>query len=436
MDWYYRTHNEIHGPVPATVIVALVRERHLAPGDAVRAGANGHWRRVAETPALQMAIRRSRRTGMRKVLPSRPSFSAHWRGEQPLPDSFLLYFLIPVLVLQAVIFSGLQNWIPLPPTWLAVAVAIGLVLLPWQFIGVWRASEQHRRQYPSDSKPALAEAALVIVTLAVFAQAALGLPRLTPPVVTTKAVPAKQAPVAARIAAPAAKLAPPAPKPVIEPALSAEVLRHPVMAALDNQALFREFQRQSPEEFAQLRGMVQKAITEKLGEPAIWVRLDARLTELAGRWVSRAPEPQLTDYMQAVVKLMREMEQQDPAICTGFAYPKGRERAQRLDSLSDRAMTAERTALVNLILQSRANPQKPPAEAEVVELLRAAYAPLLERYGYDTLVKLEQPHQSGLDDAQLCRMTIEVYERFLTLPDGDRGRLLRYTLDASGSKAG
>lgn len=474
MDWYYRKKHApdtgaIHGPVQAKHIIDLARSGRLDPDDDIRVGARGQWRKVATMPGLRASWARQPAERLRQlasipVQKATPVVSDHWAGSQSLALSFWGYFLLPLAVLQLVIVLGVQlHW---PVTFLAMLAAVSLVLLPWQFIGTWRASERHRVNH-RDASPALAEAGMIVGALAVFLSVAWNLPYFiprSPPFTSARVLPV----TVASIPKPAHNSTPkPAqvlesdaastntlsesvsskPTPVEKPVNSSDepikrsesapaVEQTTPVKPLSERETWRAeivaengltlLQTSAPEAWKYVEQALDGVLsTRPTTKAQVWRWVDQAIQEVAIQSIASANDAVILRFAAAQVEELQALEKKGAEYCMRKAYPEGNPAGKPLP-IPENLRERMRASMIELILNGYKRKAQKVSGESVTPTLHRVYHKLSARYG-NAIYDLDKIGANGFDAATQCRITIEIYEAFLALPAEIRGPLLRFT---------
>ena len=422
MNWYYLKSGQCVGPVPAAEIIRLVREGQLLRNDRVRHDEYGPWLRVAQVPTLRPVARSGRAAAQPQ---SRNYFAAHWRGQLPLAQSFWLNAFLPLLLLSLAFFAAVQGLLPVGAQSAApLLAALAVLLLPWQFIGAWRAAER-RSGEGQDLAANAACFGLSALVAQLFGLFAWSVPFLAPaPAEVAKAptavVAAPRAATAREPAAPRREI--PAAPATVQPAPAAAPT---AVQLLESAEPFATLRTHAPAEYRAALEQVERT-QRSAGEQAALAQAAALVQQLAERYMPRAPDAALSAYVAVLLRELKALQTKNSALCAGFAYPRGE--AVRLAEHVDGALLAdERAALTELVRAALLRPQARASFEDVQQELVGVYRRVAERHG-PAVYRLDKPYETGFDEAQLCQVTIDIYAEFQKLPPAARGKVLRFTL--------
>lgn len=417
MNWYYLKNGQCVGPVSAAEIIRLAREGQLLRNDRVRHDEYGPWMRAAQVPTLRLVVRAQAAS----VPDSAPGyFTAHWRGNLPLRQSFWLTAFLPLLLLSGGFFAAVRaEAIELPGGFavnhLALLIAAAAVLLmPWQFVGAWRAAER-RLQHGEDLPASAACFALTAVVAQLFGLFAWSVPFL---------MPAPPPVVAASVSLPSAK--PSAPTPTVSRRPSTGPAAPTALQLLATTEPFATLRERAPVEYRAAQALVEQAQRDGAGTEAALAQAATLVQQLAERYMALAPDAALSGYVAVLLSELQALQAKDAALCTGFAYPRGSS-VRLAEHVAPEVLQAERAALVEVIRAAALRPQARASFEDVQRELVGVYRRVAERHG-SGVYRLDKPYQTGFDDAQLCQVTIDIYTEFQKLPPEERGRVLRFTL--------
>lgn len=409
MEWYYRRAGKVYGPVSARIIVELARVGRLDGDDEVRAGEQGNWQRAAQMPGLGL-VQRGKAARINKPAqekpPAAPSF---WRGELPLLRSLLLYFLLPLLGLQVLIWM-LAHTHPLSATLFYLLVVVALLALPWQFVGAWRSVSRTCVTDAAERPPTRLRVALIAAAALVFVNLAF-----LPPFQPASSGAASTVTSAVGTAATPGKLAAAPPEPASDASPMEQLEDDPALALLS---------RYMPVVAEQVQQMVA-SMPANSSSRDIWHSVNYVLAKLAVESAAFAPDDALVAYVKVALKNLQVLADESDALCRQGAF--GSNDGALFSHLSREQRYRNRKAYVDLIVAAHTQPQTPPIARDVKATLQQVYAQLAKQYGKG-VYQLGEPASSGLDDEALCEVAQSLYAALLRLPAQQRGPVLRYSL--------
>jgi hypothetical protein len=174
-DWYIFADDVEYGPLSTASVVAYV-ELHGLSGVHVWRQGMGEWKAPDDVPELVLALREGpdAKPGERR----RNWIARHWRGDLPLwvsywVISFVVNLAVPVIGIAAGALFGTDTYQPLRSfATVSVIWLAALVVVTWQFVGLWRSARHYRAERMREGKWGVwGIAAQVAVVIGVIANA-------------------------------------------------------------------------------------------------------------------------------------------------------------------------------------------------------------------------------------------------------------------------
>jgi hypothetical protein len=172
---------------------------------------------------------------------------------------------------------------------------------------------------------------------------------------------------------------------------------------------------------------LRAGLMHQISEDELLAEVKTRVEQLVQKRLPSASDEAVVTYMNVMIREMRELNRQDPALCYKFLFPQQYGVINALKHLPKELTDADSIALAQVIKTSAENPQSMPTEIDVSADLDAVVTTLEKRHG-NGIAALQDLHSPTVSKSVGCELTAELYDGVLSLPQDRSSRLLRYLL--------
>lgn len=189
---------------------------------------------------------------------------------------------------------------------------------------------------------------------------------------------------------------------------------------LSSNSLYSAVLADHPELRGPLETAVLRAVTSQNRAEAT-AAASAVLAPVFPEYLSRASDEAVLGSTRALVSALTALQNDDPKRCYQYLNP-GVDGFTSLTEVEGRSEVIK--WMEEAVKSAQADPQTSEADDEVMASLEGVQNRLIERYG--DLSPLADSSAPGVDKAEVCEMTIALYEDVLGLPSEEGASLVRY----------
>lgn len=139
-------------------------------------------------------------------------------------------------------------------------------------------------------------------------------------------------------------------------------------------------------------------------------------------YLANASDEGLLEFAAATVATLSVLQAADPERCFQFLHPGV---AGAIELTAEEGSQQQYDAITAVIVTA---PEEQLEPADASDLLEGVADTMVQRYGHG-FQALAAPEEPGVDRAQICGMTLDMYQEILKLPEDDASRLLRSLFD-------
>jgi hypothetical protein len=131
-----------------------------------------------------------------------------------------------------------------------------------------------------------------------------------------------------------------------------------------------------------------------------------------------------------LLEQMKSLYSNDPTLCYDYLFSEVSPEFDPARYFSPELIKKEYSTMAEVIRSTATKRNRPPKEAQIQDRLEKVIARLTPRYGADVSM-LADPQQGKGDKAKMCRLTYDMYNTILSLPERESGPLLRFLFATS-----
>jgi hypothetical protein len=198
-------------------------------------------------------------------------------------------------------------------------------------------------------------------------------------------------------------------------------------AVLDATPAYRALEEHEPQAYQRIRGEMLEATRRGESAVAASARMRAAIGALLPKYLQRADDDALIDYMRVTMDELEQISRHDIAAAYAFLVPDPAKPVNVMAHISADLMRRDSEALARLIATGakRREPHPPNARGEaafekVVEQVRGQIGD-----DFDALQRMGQP---DADPQKIVRGTLVLYRTVFALPAADAAEVLRFLL--------
>jgi hypothetical protein len=155
------------------------------------------------------------------------------------------------------------------------------------------------------------------------------------------------------------------------------------------------------------------------------------LQELITRKLPYASDTALLSFVAIAMHEMAALHAMSPDLCYDYLFPApGAAPFDPTKYIVDELLRKQLSVMADVLRSAAEEKNTPPTSDQVEEQRGAVYRGLVERHGNAAVRKLANARVAQGGHDEVCRLTYDLYEGILQLPDAEAGRLLRYMFAA------
>lgn len=201
--------------------------------------------------------------------------------------------------------------------------------------------------------------------------------------------------------------------------------------ALATKPVWRTVRVQQPTLYLQASDELQRSLKAGVAEQQAFDQLRPLAADLLNRRVNSATDADLIRYMTVSLQEMTLLRQKDPDLCFRFLFPQIHGGINLGEHLPRKVVDEEMQAMDTLLVNSL-GPERTADTQNGRSHLQTVVHKLYDTWGSD-LQNLNSPAEPGVNEGQLCDMTVDLYRSVLALPDKDAASVLRIILSGTGN---
>ncbi|MTD28784.1 hypothetical protein [Erwinia sorbitola] len=195
--------------------------------------------------------------------------------------------------------------------------------------------------------------------------------------------------------------------------------------------VWRTVKEQQPGLYQQAYIELVNSLEDGVPEQQAIEHLRPLVADLLNQRINAARDEDLNSYMQISLEEMKQMRQRGASECFRFLFPQVKG-GVNVSKLLPEDLTGRELQAMDLLLKHSGGVDQPIDLKQGRVQLQAVVRQLYERWGSD-LQTLNTPAETGVNEAKLCDMTIDLYQSVLALPDKDSANVLRIIISGTGS---
>lgn len=197
--------------------------------------------------------------------------------------------------------------------------------------------------------------------------------------------------------------------------------------ALRDLPAFEAIKEHEPATYQQIRAEMLRAVRGGADRANVTAKIRAHTSEIVSKYIPRASDKALTDYIAVTVEEIRQLAAKSPEEGVKFLFPAPGESVDLVRYVDAQTRQRDLSALGELIRTGAASPPRPIDQARAQQLLDQALAQLRSKYG-DSVAALAAPRAPGTDKKMVCDMAADLYAFILEMPSSDAALVLRSML--------
>ena len=204
-------------------------------------------------------------------------------------------------------------------------------------------------------------------------------------------------------------------------------------AAAENNPAFRAIREYAPEEMDKINAYLEQAARESHSPGTVEDTTRQLIAGLIATRIARASDAAILNTIDLTMDQVEWLYDRGDDSCFKLLHPQvaGGIRAQLVfnEELMQRDFESTR-----MILASYDETRAVPDPAVASELLNPVFVQLFERHGPDALNGLADVTNPETDRRLVCRMTVELFDGLLALPEEDTLTVLRWMFDSAAAQ--